>query len=303
MLRRPHYIALGLVVMLTLIILNLPAKRPPPETGHRGPVPAAVWAGQFRPAIGGHRGAPSSRGANCSGRTRSCGAKTSSCGCRSCRRRRPPGKTPGCANSWAGSVRRPGNSSWPGSSCASRPIGGHRADRPRQPGRPAGQSPGADHRRPGRAHFLCQPYPLAGGACWATPIARSRRGSKTRRATPASSAPRAVGDRLRRNGLSFRNANLKPGKMWSPAVWAGSFPRAFRSERSLTRTRSTTALDSSAGQTGGKSERAGGSVGDVPMNWLNTFLSWARPSWRCFGRRRSAACATCWGRRLICCRR
>ena len=67
MLKRPHYIALGLVVLLTLVILNLPSQTTARLKLGIGSLflPLFGLAGSTQQTGGRPRATPSCRGANC----------------------------------------------------------------------------------------------------------------------------------------------------------------------------------------------------------------------------------------------
>ena len=115
---------------------------------------------------------------------------------------------------------------------------------------------------------------------------------------------RAVGQRVRRDGLSFRQRQSEARPACPDERRRGHFPaehpdrdgRGFAAGRVRPR-------DRGAREAGGEPERAGGSVGAVPMNWLHTVFVLAAPSWRCSGKPPSAGCGICSARRWTCCRR
>ena len=126
--------------------------------------------------------------------------------------------------------------------------------------------------------------------------------------TPRHRRSSAPPDRWKPNSSSWAtcpgNANLKPGQNVVTSGEGGIFPQGIPIGKVVdVQTGGLRPAHRGAREAGGESERAGRGVGDVPMNWLQQRSYWARLSWRCFGRPRSAACAICSARRSICCRR
>ncbi len=126
MLKRSHYIALGLVLVLTLVIINLPE---PDHRPHEARLSGACfsrcsgWPTRTQ-ILAGKAAMPLSPRGELLRQNELLRRENQQLRLQIREARKSPGKTPACGSCSAGNSAPAGSSSWPMSSCATPPIGG-----------------------------------------------------------------------------------------------------------------------------------------------------------------------------------
>ena len=312
MLKRPHYIALGLVVLVTLVILNLPAKRRPASNSASAacfcpcsawPTPSSNKAATAGDAVAAARGTAAAKRQLFSAQNQELRLQLMQAE-GMVARKRPAPRNCSAGNStsrWklklAKVVLRDPANWWRTVQIDLGSRDGVRVN-----------FAGADRRRPGRPHFRRQPDALPGGAAGRSQLQGRRAGGK-----PRARDTGVIGGSARwtaafvEMGYLSSDAELKPGQN----VWTSGLGGIFPERHSDRQNRWIRDSDDYGLSTEARVKLAanlsalGGSVGDDgTMNWLNTILHPARrlPG-GVLGSRVSRACAICSARKSICCPR
>ena len=205
---------------------------------------------------------------------KACAGKTNNCGCRSLQAQETASENARLRQlfGWQRQSSLEAQTGQGGPARAGQLVA-HRSNRPRQPGRPAGESAGFDHGWPGRTHLIRQPHPLAGVLLGDPNCKVSARVENETRDTGIIGASGPLETEFVELGYLSRNANLKPAQNVVTSGEGGIFPPGIPIGQDRRCAAGGLRLaHRSAREAGGELERAGRGVGDVPMNWLNTAL-------------------------------